>query len=197
MANAENRADHKIISDWINSRSSVLDLGCGDGELLAWLVQEKNIHAQGIEIDEEAIYRCVAKGLSVIHADIDSGLSEYRDKAFDYVILNQSLQQVKHFANVFNDALRVGKKVIVGLPNFAYWRGRLQLCFAGHAPVTPSLPHTWYDSPNVHFFSISDFLDYCRAQNVIIEGAAYLEENKRVWFAPNLLATTGIILVSR
>lgn len=191
------RLDHTIITQWIAQGASVLDLGCGDGELLSVLVKEKAVNAQGIEIDEQEIYKCVAKGLNVLHGDIDSGLREYRDKSFDYVILNQSLQQVKHFEAVFNDAVRVGRYVIAGLPNFAYWRARLQLFFLGHAPVTPSLPYTWYDSPNVHFFSIYDFIDYCSKRNVTIERSAYLEANARVFLLPNLLATTGIFLISK
>ncbi|MDD5195589.1 MAG: methionine biosynthesis protein MetW [Candidatus Omnitrophica bacterium] len=191
------RLDHQIIKDMVEYGSSVLDLGCGDGELLSLLVKEKGVNAQGIEIDEQEIYKCVAKGLNVLHGDIDSGLHDYRDKSFDYVILNQSLQQVKHFETVFNDAVRVGRYVITGLPNFAYWRARLQLFFLGRAPVTPSLPYTWYDSPNVHFFSIYDFIDYCQKRNVAIERSAYLDANNRIFLFPNLLATTGIFLISK
>ncbi|MDD4955804.1 MAG: methionine biosynthesis protein MetW, partial [Candidatus Omnitrophica bacterium] len=113
------KSDHKAILDMVEANSSVLDLGCGDGDLLELLMLKKNVRGQGIEIDEQAIYRCVAKGLSVLHGDIDTGLSEYKDKAFDYIILNQSLQQLKHVETVLFDALRVGKKVIVGFPNFA------------------------------------------------------------------------------
>jgi methionine biosynthesis protein MetW len=177
--------------------SRVLDLGCGEGELLQLLSEGKQIKGQGIEIDEQAIYSCVRKGLSVFHGDIDSGLAEYPDKSFDYVILNQSLQQVRHFDRVFNDALRVGEKIIVGFPNFAHYLSRSQLFFLGKAPVTTSLPYTWYESPNLHFFSITDFINYCQRNEARILCAIYLGARRRIFFLPNLFANTGIFLLSR
>lgn len=191
------RLDHKVISEFILPNSSVLDLGCGEGELLEFLVKDKSVRAQGIEIDEQAIYKCVARGLSVFHGDIDTGLAEYSDKSFDYVILNQSLQQIKHVDAVFADALRVGKKVIVGIPNFAHYKARLQLFFSGRAPITSTLPYTWYETPNLRSLSISDFLDYCRLKKVKIDKAVYLDDKNRVSLFPNLFATSGILLISR
>jgi methionine biosynthesis protein MetW len=150
--------EYKVILNWIRQGSSVLDLGCGDGALLDLLVRKKSVRAQGIEIDEQAIYQCVAKGLSVFHEDIDNGLSGYGDKNFDYVILNQSLQQVRKPEIVLKEALRVGRKVIIGFPNFAHCQARLQIFLKGKTPVTPSLPYRWHDTPNIHFLSISDFV---------------------------------------
>lgn len=190
------RLDHRLIVDLISPGSSVLDLGCGGGELLYALIKEKNVHGQGIEIDEQAIYQCVAKGLNVLHGDIDTGLAEYQDKSFDYVILNQSLQQVAHFETVLTEALRVGQKVIVGFPNFAHYTARLQLFFLGKAPVTPSLPYTWYESPNIHFLSIADFKQYCQAKKIRIARRVYLREQKRILLLPNLFADIGIFLLS-
>lgn len=190
------RPDHKAILGIITSRSSVLDLGCGTGELLYLLIKEKNVRAQGIEIDEQAIYKCVAKGLNVFHGDIDSGLREYKDKSFDYVILNQSLQQVKHVESVLTDALRVGKKVIVGFPNFAYFGARFQLFFKGRAPITPSLPYTWYSTPNLHFLSITDFIEYARKNKINIERSVFFDNKRRIIVLPNLLANIGIFLIS-
>jgi len=189
--------DHKVILSFIKPDTSVLDLGCGNGDLLALLAVKKNCRVQGIEIDEQAIYNCVAKGLNVLHGDIDSGLSEYSDKSFDYVVLNQSLQQLKHFDTVLKDALRVGKKVIVGLPNFAYYKARLQLFFLGRAPVTPSLPYSWYDSPNVHFLSMTDFLRYCKVRDAKVEAKVFLGERGKVLALPNLFANSGIFLISK
>ncbi len=187
--------EHIGILEWIREGSSVLDLGCGDGELLDLLIREKGVKAQGIEIDEQAIYRCVARGISVFQEDIDNGLLGYGDKAFDYVILNQSLQQVKKLDMVLKDALRVGKEVIIGFPNFANYQARFQMSFKGRAPVTPSLPYGWYDTPNLHFLSILDFLDYCRERKVKIKKTLYLGKKNVIKILPNLFALTGIFLI--
>jgi methionine biosynthesis protein MetW len=191
------RLDHRIILEFVNSHSSVLDLGCGAGELLYILVKEKNCRVQGIEINEQAIYKCVAKGLNVFHGDIDSGLAEYQDKSFDYVIFNQSLQQVRHIETVLTDALRVGKKVIIGFPNFAYFKSRLQIFFGGRTPVTSSLPYQWYETPNLHFLSISDFIEYCRKNKIKIEESVFIGNKKRVISFPNLFALNGLFLITK
>ena len=188
--------EYRAILEWIRQDSSVLDLGCGEGKLLSLLVRERNIKAQGIEIDEQAIYQCVARGLSVFHEDIDHGLSDYSDQSFDYVILNQSFQQVKDPDIVLKEALRVGRQVIVGFPNFAHYLARLQIFFKGKTPITPSLPHEWHDTPNLHFLSISDFIEYCRKRNIKIRKSFFIGKNRRAVIFPNLFAVTGIFLIS-
>jgi methionine biosynthesis protein MetW len=188
--------EHQTILEWVKEGSSVLDLGCGDGELLSLLVRMKDVRAQGIEIDEQAIYQCVAKGLSVFHEDIDHGLPEYEDRSFDYVILNQSLQQVRKLDVVLKDAMRVGREVIVGFPNFVHYRARLQIFFQGKTPVTPALPYRWHDTPNLHFLSISDFIEYCHERRIKIRDAVYIGENRRIKIFPNVFARTGIFLIS-
>ena len=188
--------EYEAILKWIRQGSSVLDLGCGNGELLDLLVREKSVRAQGIEISEQAIYQCVAKGLSVFHEDIYHGLSDYADQSFDYVILNQSFQQVKKPDIVLMEALRVGRAVIVGFPNFAHYQARLQIFFKGKTPVTPSLPYEWHDTPNLHFLSISDFNEYCRQRNIKLEKAAFVGKKRRIKIFPNLFALTGIFLIS-
>jgi methionine biosynthesis protein MetW len=190
------RTDYRIILDWVGKGSSVLDLGCGDGELLDLLVRGKSVRAQGIEINEQAIYQCVARGLSVFHEDIDNGLKDYGEHSFDYVILNQSLQQVRKLDTVLQEALRVGKKVIVGFPNFAHFSARAQMFFLGRAPVTPALPYEWHDSPNLHFLSIYDFHAYCRSRGIRIEREACLTDSGQVRFLANLVARMGLFLVS-
>jgi methionine biosynthesis protein MetW len=188
--------EHQIIAGLVRSGSSVLDLGCGDGVLLNILRKEKNISkSQGIEIDEQAIYKCVARGLSVFHGDIDSGLSEYEDKSFDYVIINQTFQQVKKPDTVLGEALRVGREVIVGFPNFAYYKARYHLAIRGVAPVTRSLPYQWYDTPNIHFLSIADFIRYCSQRNIKIEKSYYLGNKGKIRLFPNLFALLGIFLI--
>jgi methionine biosynthesis protein MetW len=177
--------------------ASVLDLGCGTGELLYLLAKEKKARCQGIEIDDQAIYDCVARGLCVFHGDIDTGLADYGDTSFDYVILNQSLQQVRKIEAVLTDSLRVGKKVIIGFPNFAYYKSRLQIFFQGRTPVTPSLPYEWYDTPNLHFLSMSDFVFYCGRKGIIIEEKFFLTNKKTITLLPNLFAQTGLFLISK
>jgi methionine biosynthesis protein MetW len=191
------RLDHRIILEFVDPRPSVLDLGCGTGELLYILVKERNARVQGIEIDEQAIYKCVAKGLSVFHGDIDSGLAEYKDKSFDYVILNQSLQQVRRVETVLEDALRVGKRVIVGFPNFAHYTARLQMFFQGKAPITGALPYQWYKTPNLHFLSLSDFIEYCRTKKIKIERSVFIDNKRRISLFPNLFALSGLFLISQ
>lgn len=190
------RLDHKIIGDMVESGSMVLDLGCGDGDLLEYLVAQKSVKGNGVEISEEAIYRCVEKGLSVSHGDIDTGLKEYPDKLFDYVIFNQTMQQVHKPDEAIREALRVGKKVIVGFPNFCYIKARLQLFFGGQVPVTPSLPYSWYHTPNLHFLSIKDFIRFCDDQNMVIEKKVFLTQRGTVKFLPNLFALNAILQIS-
>jgi len=195
MPSESNRLDHRIIAELIVPGSSVLDLGCGSGELLYMLIKDRGARGQGIEIDEQAIYACVARGLNVFHGDIDSGLSEYPDRSFDYVILNQSLQQVRHVEPVVVDCLRVGKKVIVGFPNFAHYSARLQMFFKGRAPVTASLPYQWYETPNLHFLSIYDFFVFCRDKGITIERCEYIGNRGRLSRFPNIFAQTGIFVI--
>lgn len=190
------RLDHKAIYEIIEPNSKILDLGCGDGALLSFLVKEKNVKAQGIELDEQAIYKCVEKGLSVFHGDIESGLSGYPDKRFDYVILNQSMQEVKKVDYVINESLRIGKKVIIGFSNFTYISARLRIFFKGKVPITASLPYSWHNTPNVHFLSINDFRNFCGEKNFNILKTFYLGRKRVIKLFPNLLALNAIFLIT-
>ena len=189
--------DHQIISGIIEPQSRVLDLGCGSGDLLYLLAREKGAKVQGIEVNDSAIYECVKKGLSVFHGDVESGLAEYPDHSFDYVILNQSMQEVKKIDWLVREALRIGGKIIVGFPNFAYLQARVMLFFKGKAPITSSLPYRWHDTPNVRFLSISDFRDFCREKNLKVLEAHYLGKRDRIYFWPNLFAVNAIFAVTK
>ena len=197
MSTNARKIEHGVIAGWVSSGASVLDLGCGDGELLSLLIEQKQVRAQGIEISDLAVHRCVAQGLSVFQEDIDTGLAEYADRSFDYVVLNQTFQQVKKPDFVLREALRVGKKTIVGFPNFVHYRARFQLFFRGKVPVTASLPYEWYDTPNLHFLSIADFIGYCKKRDIRVEQAAFIGKNRKVRLFPNLFAETGLFLLSK
>ncbi len=188
--------EYGVFLDWIEAGSSVLDLGCGDGELLSLLVREKKVKAQGIEIDEQAIYRCVARGLSVFHQDIDNGLSEYANKSFDYVILNQSFQQVKKPDIVLTEALRVSEKVIISFPNFAHWPNRLRVA-SGRMPVTKTLPYQWYDTPNIRVGTYADFEILARKNGLTILDGFGLQQGRPVRRWPNWRASVAVFKFER
>ena len=193
------RVDYELIESLIEPNSSVLDVGCGDGELLAGLTMDKNIRGEGIDLEHDSVLDCVCRTLPVIQYDIERGLGAYEDKSFDVVILSQTLQTLKDPKKVFLEMLRVGKRVIVSFPNFAHWRCRLQLFAKGKAPVTPELPYGWHDSPNIHFLSLKDFERFCRELDVSIEKRIPLTGYRLspVRFAPNLFAQQAIYVTSK
>jgi len=191
------RLDYQVILDLVTSDAKVLDLGCGDGELLQLLITRKSCKGTGIEIDEKAVYACMAKGLTISHEDINYALSAYTDGAFDYVIMNESLQQVLNPHKAIMEALRVGKNVIVGVPNFCHILGRLQIFFKGQVPVTKELPYQWYETPNIRFFSLKDFKAFCRKNHIHIKQARTLGLAREINVCPNLLAHYGIYLLER
>ena len=182
------RVDHLLIAEMVAQDSRVLDVGCGDGALLQLLADTKNVDGRGIEVTRERVNACVARGLSVIQGDADRDLADYPDDAFDYVILRQTLQATRDPQEVLRQMLRVGKRAIVSFPNFAHWQVRLRLVFGGRMPETPTLPHKWYDTPNIHLCSIDDFRALCRDMGVVIERAIVLNSKSRPIHMPPLLA---------
>ena len=186
-----------MIEGIVEPGSRVLDLGCGRGELLLLLSREKNARVQGIELDDKAVHECIRKGLNVFQSDIESGLSEYPDGSFDYVILNQSMQEVRNADFLHQEALRVGRKVIVGFPNFAYLKARLMLALGGRAPITEALPHRWYDTPNVRFLSIRDYEEFCRSKGFRILKTLPLGAGGIIAWRPNLFARNAIFVLTK
>jgi len=193
------RVDYELISSLIDADSKILDVGCGDGELLTRLIAEKNVTGEGIELDQDLVIHCIERGISVIHRDIDKGLGEYATDSFDYAILSQTLQTVKEPEVVFKELLRIAKKVIVSFPNFGHWKCRLQLLFKGHAPRTKQLPFRWYNSPNIHCLTLKDFDSFCSELGVKVEKKIAISKSRSIpiKLAPNLLAEQAIYLTSK
>jgi methionine biosynthesis protein MetW len=197
------RFDLRIISSWIGTRSTVLDLGCGEGNLMYDLKNEKQVHCTGIEGNEEKVARCIAKGLTVIHGDINQEVKDYPDDEFDYVILSQTLQQVYEPSSLLKEILRIGKTGIVSFPNFSHWRIRLQLLLTGYAPVTKQLPFQWHDTPNIRVITLKDFRKYSReiGFKILRETAINTDHQDRrgrvIQTLPTLRATYGIFQIGK
>lgn len=191
----ETRPDFKIIAEIIQPGTRVLDLGCGEGLLLAWLAANKKVLARGVEIEAQNVRKAIARGVSAYQGDIDEGLADYPDKAFDYVILSQTLQETRAPLRVLTEMLRVGRKAIISFPNFGHWTVRAAMVFSGQAPKTDLFPYDWYNSPNIHFLSINDFEDLCRKNGFPIERRYFLSGSKKVSWLPNLRGQTAVFLV--
>ncbi|MET0942751.1 MAG: methionine biosynthesis protein MetW [Mesorhizobium sp.] len=173
--NTAPRVDLEVIADFIPPRARVLDVGCGDGNLLEMLQNDKQVDGRGLEISQRGVNECVARGLSVIQGDADKDLVYYADKAFDFVVLSQTLQATRNPKHVLADLLRIGDRAIVSFPNFGYWRVRLSLLLKGRMPVTKELPYSWYDTPNIHFCTIRDFVNLCDDVGAKVERATALD----------------------
>ena len=197
------KPEYKIISDLIEKDAKVLDVGCDDGTLMEFLKTNKNANIRGIEISKEKVQICIAKGLTVIEGNAEFDLKQFPDLSFDYVILSQTLQAFMSPENVIKDLLRVGKKVIVTIPNFGHWKVRLNLLFKGTMPITNSLPHDWYNTPNIHMCTIKDFVRFSKIINFkIFKSLALINENvsdinKSNLIFKNLFGELGIFLIEK
>lgn len=190
------RADFKVIARWITQGSRVLDLGCGDGSLLQYLRETRGVHGYGVEISPANIVECVRNGVNVIQDDLETGLSEIEDRSFDFVILSQTLQAMRHTEEIVDEMLRVGNHAIVTFPNFGYWRNRLAVA-RGNMPVSKNLPYAWYDTPNVHLCTIDDFERFCETRRVRISERVVLTDGAEVVLLPNLLGQLAVYRVER
>ena len=196
------RGDHLLVAQMVERGSKVLDVGCGEGDLLE-LLEARGIDGRGIELSREGVNECVAKGLAVIQGDADTDLGDYPDDAFDYVILSQTLQATRQPRVVLEHMLRIGRHAIVSFPNFGHWRIRLQVGFGGHMPHTDNLPYAWWETPNIHFCSIKDFRQLCHATGAKSEKAVALNAWGRAlrfnapWWFWNLLGEQAVFHLSR
>ncbi len=181
------RTDQALIAEWIKSGARVLDLGCGDGTLIAYLQQHQNVKGYGLEIDEENIVQCIRSGIAVIQTDLDKGLSEFKQDTFDYVIMTQTLQAIYYPDKLLKEMTRVGREAIVTFPNMGHWKNRLQLALAGHMPKSKTLPYEWYNTPNVHLCTLTDFENLCATNNITILDRTTVDHEHQHSFGMNLL----------
>jgi methionine biosynthesis protein MetW len=190
------RSDFAVISEIVTPKSRVLDLGCGEGELLAWLAKNKSVDARGVELSGAKVQRAIARGVSVFQCDIVQALADYPDQAFDYVILSQTLQETLKPRQVLREMLRVGRRAIVAFPNFGHWSVRLSMLWSGRAPRTKLFPYEWYESPNIHFLTVQDFEELARVEGLLVERRYWLAGSRPVRLFPNLMTEVAVYCVS-
>lgn len=185
------RPDFDAIAQWVPQGARILDLGCGDGSLLRFLKETRNVSGYGVEISDENVAACVANGVNVLQSDLEAGLSGFESGSFDQVVLSQTLQAMKHTERLLKEILRVGREGIVSFPNFGYWRVRAQLAM-GRMPVSRELPYQWYDTPNIHLFTLADFESFCRGRAIRILERLVLTDGQPVQMWPNFLGATAV-----
>jgi len=197
------KQEFKIISELIDENSHVLDVGCGDGILMEYLVEKKKVNIRGIEISKTKVQNCIAKGLTIIEGNAEEDLKQFPDKSFDYVVLSQTLQAFLNPEKVINELLRIGKQAIVTIPNFGYWKIRLHLLLKGTMPVTRTLPDEWYNTPNIHLCTIKDFVYFSKTKNFKLSKSIALRSNQLSYIKDgnlnfkNLSSNLGIFLIER
>ncbi|WP_348672119.1 methionine biosynthesis protein MetW [uncultured Abyssibacter sp.] len=194
------RADLELMSRWIEPNAALLDLGCGDGVLLDTLTRDRGVVGFGVEIDPELVADCIERGLNVIHQDLDDGLADFGDAAFDYVVMTQALQAVPHPHRLLRDMVRVGREAIITFPNFGHWRTRWALAIGGRMPITETLPHPWYSTPNVRLCTVRDFEELCAIEHVSILERVMVDQRHRsnamMQRLPNLLGEIAVYRVA-
>jgi methionine biosynthesis protein MetW len=187
------RKDWDLIESLITEKSRILDIGCGEGDLIQQLEKNLEAHVHGIEKNQDMALKGIAKGLNITHGDAETDLSQYANQSFDYVILSQTLQAMIEPKKILAELLRVGSKAIVSFPNFGHWKIRLQLLLWGKMPITEGLPYTWYDTPNIHFFTLKDFENLCKEMNIVIENSIGLTNKGKQFYINDSLLPANII----
>ena len=196
------RKDWDLIESLIKEKSRILDIGCGKGELIEQLEKNLNANIHGIEKNQDMALQGIARGLNITHGDAEKDLSQYANQSFDYVILSQTLQAMMEPQKILKELLRVGSKAIVSFPNFGHWKIRLQLLLTGKMPITEGLPHSWYETPNIHFFTLKDFENLCKDMNIVIEKSIGLTNKgkqfsiQKSFFPSNIFTSEAIFLLS-
>ncbi len=201
MQNLEMKKEFKVIADLLPNNIKVLDVGCGDGSLMNLLKKEKNVEVRGLELNQENVQECIHRGLPVIQGNAETELHQFPDKSFDYVVLSQTLQAFYEPEKVLRNLLRIGKSVVISIPNFGYWKVRIKLLFFGKMPVTKTLPNTWYNTPNLHMCTIKDLFNFCDEKKINIKKVVGVNENKTSIIKrsnleiKNLFSKVGIFLI--
>ena len=201
MKDLKMKKEFKVIADLLPNNTRVLDIGCGDGSLMSLLNEEKHIEVRGLELNQENVQECIHKGLPVIQGNAETELHQFPDKSFDYVVLSQTLQAFYEPEKVLRNLLRIGKSVVISIPNFGFWKVRIKLLFFGEMPVTKTLPNTWYNTPNLHMCTIKDLFNFCDEKKIIIKKAVGVNENKTSIIKKsnleikNLFSKVGIFLI--
>ena len=201
MKDLKMKKEFKVIADLLPNNTRVLDIGCGDGSLMSLLNEEKHIEVRGLELNQENVQECIHKGLPVIQGNAETELHQFPDKSFDYVVLSQTLQAFYEPEKVLRNLLRIGKSVVISIPNFGFWKVRIKLLFFGKMPVTKTLPHTWYNTPNLHMCTIKDLFNFCDEKKINIKKVVGVNENKTSIIKrsnleiKNLFSKVGIFLI--
>ena len=199
--NLKMKKEFKVIAELLPNDTRVLDVGCGDGSLMNFLKKEKNIEVRGLELNQDNVQQCIIKGLPVIQGNAETELLQFPDQSFDYVVLSQTLQAFVDPEKVLKDLLRIGRSVVISIPNFGYWKVRAKLLFFGKMPVTKTLPNTWYNTPNLHMCTIKDLFNFCDEKNIEIKKVVGVNGNKtssiekRNLEIKNLFSKLGIFLI--